>query len=126
MLSHQRSQGPETGPLCPFCRGRTEETGRTAAEEATGQCGEHRGPASVGWQGFPVGDVHREQVDPGVCWIGRVQGVDRGRVSLLEIGPDAIWEDTPEEYRIKEITRVNFGGDYENALHLVGGEPTVA
>jgi hypothetical protein len=33
---------------------------------------------------------------------------------------------TPEEYQIREITRVNFGGDYENALHLVGGEPTLA
>ena len=75
---------------------------------------------------FPLVTIHREQVDPDVCWIGRVQGVDQGRVSLLEIGPDAIWEDTPEEYRIKEITRVNFGGDYENALYLVGGEPTVA
>ena len=75
---------------------------------------------------FPLVTIHREQVDPDVCWIGRVQGVNRGRVSLLEIGPDAIWEDKPEEYRIKEITRVNFGGDYENALHLVGGEPTLA
>lgn len=75
---------------------------------------------------FPLVTIHREQVDPDVCWIGRVQGVNRGRVSLLEIGPDAVWEDKPEAYRIREITRVNFGGDYENALHLVSGEPTVA
>jgi len=75
---------------------------------------------------FPLVTIHREEVDPDVCWIGRVQGVNRGRVSLLEIGPDAIWEDKPGEHRIREITRVNFGGDYENALHLVGGEPTVA
>jgi hypothetical protein len=47
-------------------------------------------------------------------------------VSLLEIGPDAKWEDKPKEYRVTEITRVNFGGDYENALHLVGGVPGVA
>jgi len=74
---------------------------------------------------FLLVTIHREEVDPEVCWIGRVQGVNRGRLSLLEIRPDAVWEDTPEEYRIKEITRVNFGGDYENALHLVGGEPPV-
>ena len=61
-----------------------------------------------------------------MCWIGREQGVNRARVSLLEIAPDASWEDNPEEYRIKEITRVNFRGDYENTLHLVGGAPTVA
>ena len=60
-----------------------------------------------------------------MCWIGRVQDVDRGRLSLLEIRPDAKWEDSPAEYRAVEITRVNFGGDYENALHLVGGDPVV-
>ena len=74
---------------------------------------------------FPLVTIHREQVDPNVCWIGRVQGVDRGRLSLLEIGPDATWEDSPEEYRVAEITRVNFGGDYEDALHLVGGDQLV-
>jgi hypothetical protein len=26
---------------------------------------------------------------------------------------------------LREITRVNFGGDYENAPQLVGGEPPV-
>jgi hypothetical protein len=54
-----------------------------------------------------------------------VQSLDRGRVSLLEIGPDAKWDDSPEEYPVAEITRVSFGGEYENALHLVGGDPVV-
>jgi hypothetical protein len=44
-------------------------------------------------------------------------------MSLLEINPDATWDDTPSEYRLSEITRVNFGGDYEDALYLVGGSP---
>ncbi len=72
---------------------------------------------------FPLVTIHREQVDPDVCWIGRVLGVNRGRVSLLKIDPDAKWEDAPTEYRLSEITRVDFGGDYEGALHLVGGDP---
>jgi len=46
-------------------------------------------------------------------------------VSLLEIGPDAVWDDKPETYRLSEITRVDFGGDYEGALHLVGGSPRI-
>jgi|SRR5271165_76882 len=75
---------------------------------------------------FPLVTIHREQVDPDVCWIGRVLNVYRGRVSLLEIGPDAAWDSAPSEYRLKEITRANFGGDYENALHLVGGDPPKA
>ena len=72
---------------------------------------------------FPLVTIHRETKDPDVCWIGRVLVVERGLVSLREIRPDATWEDSPNEFRLSEITRVNFGGDYENALHLVGGEP---
>ncbi len=72
---------------------------------------------------FPLVTIHREKFDPDVCWIGRVVDVSGGRVSLLEIGPDAKWEDSPTEYRLSEITHVNFGGDYEAALYLVGGEP---
>ena len=72
---------------------------------------------------FPLVTVHREAVDPDVCWIGRILGVERSRVSLLEITPDATWEEKPKSFRLSEITRVNFGGDYESALHLVGGDP---
>ena len=68
---------------------------------------------------FPVVTIHRESVDPSVCWIGRVLAIEHRRVSLLEINPDAKWEKTPSKHPLKEITRVNFGGDYEDALHLV-------
>jgi hypothetical protein len=70
---------------------------------------------------FELVTIHREQVNPEVRVIGRVVGVDKGRVKLLQIGPDANWDDEPKVYRLKEITRVDFGGDYENALRLVGG-----
>jgi len=72
---------------------------------------------------FPLVAIHREQIDPSVCWIGRILGVGQGRVSLLEIDAGAVWDDKPNIYRLNEITRVNFGGDYENALHLVAGDP---
>ena len=75
---------------------------------------------------FPLVTVQREHVDPDVCWIGRILSVERGRVSLLEITPDATWEKQPEFYRLSEITRVSFGADYETALHLVGGDPKQA
>jgi hypothetical protein len=73
---------------------------------------------------FPLVTVHRETVDPEVCSIGRVIDVRNGHVTLLEIGPDARWDNQPETYRLSEITRVDFGGDYEDALHLVGGAPS--
>ena len=40
---------------------------------------------------------------------------------FLEINPDATWDEKPNEYKLSEITRVDFGGDYEKALYLVGG-----
>jgi hypothetical protein len=58
-----------------------------------------------------------------VCEIGRVMGVEKGHVSLLEIGADATWYATPSRYRLRDITRVDLGGDYEEALQLVGGGP---
>jgi hypothetical protein len=70
---------------------------------------------------FPLVTIHREKADAGACWIGRVVEVRRGRVTLLEIDPGAIWDDRLETYRLSEITRVDFGGDYENALQLIGG-----
>ena len=71
---------------------------------------------------FPLVTIHCERLDPDVCYIGRVVSVERGRVSLREIQQGAIWDFTPNEYRLRDITRVNFGGDYEDALAIVGGE----
>lgn len=72
-------------------------------------------------QAFPLITIHREMMAPDICHIGYVVAVSNSEVSLLEIGPDAEWDDEPESYRIKEITRVDFGGVYEEALILVGG-----
>lgn len=69
---------------------------------------------------FPLVTIHREKADPRACWIGRVVDVGKGRVTLLEIGPGATWDDRLETYRLSEVTRVDFGGDYENALYLIG------
>jgi hypothetical protein len=70
---------------------------------------------------FPLLTIHRERIDASVCWIGRVVDLRDGRVTLLEISPDATWDDELGSYRLNEITRVDFGGDYEDALHLIGG-----
>jgi len=65
-----------------------------------------------------------EKKDPDVCCVGRVCVVSGGKVSLLGIDPHAKWEGTPADYRVKQITRINFGDDYEQALHIVGGSAT--
>jgi hypothetical protein len=74
---------------------------------------------------FPLVTIHREKVNPDVCHIGRITRIDESKILLLEIDPDAVWDTEPTEYRLKEITRVDFGGGYEEALFLVGGAPKI-
>ena len=71
---------------------------------------------------FPLVTFHRDRVDPDCCWIGRVLDISQGYVSLIELAPNAIWDAEPGYYRLTSITRVDFGGGYEEALYLVGGE----
>jgi hypothetical protein len=68
---------------------------------------------------FPAVTIHRERVAPDVCHIGKVLSASESEVSLLEIGPDASWDNEALSYRTKQITRVDLGGDYEQALILV-------
>ena len=70
---------------------------------------------------YPLVTIHREKVEPDICRVGRVVGTEAEEVKLLEIGPGAEWDEAPSTYPIKQITRINFGGGYEEALALVGG-----
>jgi hypothetical protein len=72
---------------------------------------------------FPLVTIHTEEDDPDVCWIGRVVGLNRATLTLLQIDPDATWGEEPRRHRLRDITRVDFGGAYEEALYLVGGDP---
>jgi len=67
---------------------------------------------------FPLVSIFYE-TDEGVCYIGRVQGVTASEVRMLDISPDAQWDSTPTLHPLAGITRVDFGGAYEEALLLV-------
>lgn len=73
---------------------------------------------------FPLVTIHTEGDDSDVCYIGRVLTIEGGIVWMLEIDADAVWDADPTPHRLIGITRVDFGGDYEDALHLVGGAPS--
>lgn len=72
---------------------------------------------------FPLVTIHKERDEPDACYVGRILSVEGGIVWMREIGPDATWDADPLAHKIGHITRVNFGGGYEDALALVGGAP---
>jgi hypothetical protein len=68
---------------------------------------------------FPLVAIHREKADPDACYIGRVISTSPASVSILEVTPDATWKEVPTTYRLAQITRLDVGGPYEEALALV-------
>jgi hypothetical protein len=72
---------------------------------------------------FPLLTIHTEASDPHACYIGKVASVTDLHLDLRKIDPDAVWCDKPDRWTLREITRVDFGGAYEEALLLAGGDP---
>jgi hypothetical protein len=60
-----------------------------------------------------------------VCFIGHPVRFTSRSVHLLGITPQAQWEVNPEKWAFADVTRVDFGGRYEEALALIGGAPSV-
>jgi len=75
---------------------------------------------------YPLVTINRERIDPDICQIGAVVDVSDHRVTLREIRPDASWWGDLDDYALREITRIDFGGDYVDALSLVCGVPPQA
>lgn len=74
---------------------------------------------------FPLITVRCEVEHSDSCYIGRVLDLNDERLLLTYIDPNARWDlDRPDRFLIADITRIDFGGQYEDALYRVGGEPT--
>lgn len=71
---------------------------------------------------YPVVTLHLESIDPEVCYIGKVLSVSDDEVSIRSIDPGGEWDDDVDSYALSDISRVDFGGAYEEALVLAGGE----
>lgn len=67
---------------------------------------------------FPLISLYQERLDRGCCFIGRVQKLAKRSVRLHKINPAARWIET-EKFFFEDITRIDFGGGYEEALWLV-------
>ncbi len=65
--------------------------------------------------------VHIEHDDPAVCFVGAPASLGRRSLRLIELSTRAVWSSGPTKYRVDDITRVDFGGRYEQALLSVAG-----
>ncbi len=74
---------------------------------------------------FGVVALHTEERDAEVCQIGHIQSVSEDSFSLVEIDPDADWAEESLTLAVSDVTRVDVGGGYEEALLLVGGQCSV-
>jgi hypothetical protein len=67
---------------------------------------------------FPLVTLRREYKDGDLCYIGHVVNLTEKSVALRCIGRQAEWQDR-YPFRYKDITRIEFGGGYEEALWMV-------
>ncbi len=63
--------------------------------------------------------IHPEVSDPGVCFIGKFLEIEDGVLKLQAITTHGTWEDEIDEHDVADLTRVDIGGRYEDALLLV-------
>lgn len=67
----------------------------------------------------PILSIHSELVEPDLFVIGHVISVSEAEFSIRQITPDAKWEKELENYPLKDVTRIDFQGGYEEALRIV-------
>ncbi|MEM7430481.1 MAG: hypothetical protein AAF351_00950 [Pseudomonadota bacterium] len=63
--------------------------------------------------------LHSEKVDSEVCFIGRIASVNEEALTLDTVSPEAEWHTEGMEIWLSDITQINFGGAYEDALFQV-------
>lgn len=100
-----RGQWPLSGPEPALRLGSTKDLVRDAA--ATGL----------------AASLHVEREDPDICFVGRIVGTKRRRVSLAEVSPQGEWQEGVSRWRFREITRLDLGARYETAVLEAAGPP---
>jgi hypothetical protein len=67
---------------------------------------------------FPLITVHIDHQEPDTCYVGRVETMTSKTLTLRQINIHAQWSRS-RSFKFKDITRVEFGGGYEQALWMV-------
>ncbi len=67
---------------------------------------------------FPIFSIYREKNSRG-CSVGRIESLSNRNVRIYWLTPGAEWDGLSPYYRLSDITKISFGGAYENALAMV-------
>jgi len=70
---------------------------------------------------FGLVSLHLERQVAQACWIGAVAELRAKSLRLHEVDPEARWHAVPTKFRYRDITRVDFGGRYEETLREFAG-----
>ncbi len=65
--------------------------------------------------------LHREAISPDTCSIGTVRQLTEKSITLRWLTPNAKWDGDSPRYRLADVTLLEFGGEYEDALARVVG-----
>lgn len=72
-------------------------------------------------QWFPLLVIDREEDNPGAAEIGCIIRFTASTYRMKAINPSATWTKGNGSHNLAEITRVGFGGEYEESLAAVAG-----
>jgi len=72
---------------------------------------------------FALLTIDRENANPGAAEIGQVGRISARGYAMRLLTPDAKWVPGWRRYAIKDITRIGFGGSYEETLAQVAALP---
>jgi hypothetical protein len=70
---------------------------------------------------FDMLTIHPERIDTEICYLGRVASFGNKQVTLQTIDPKAVWDDQPDVFRLRDVTRLQLGDRYATTLLEIGG-----
>lgn len=68
---------------------------------------------------FPLLTLHREVISPDTCSIGRRRTLTDNTIILRRLTPMAMWDGDSPRHRLSDVTLLESGGQYEDALARV-------
>jgi hypothetical protein len=72
---------------------------------------------------FPLTSLYTEGKRLTECYIGQLREGNAETITLLQVDKAGLWDSDPTKYRLADVTRIDVGGRYEDALQIVSGPP---